>query len=61
VFEVFENVSEQEVAELEGLVRHLYRKDSRANNLNVQKSFAPFKRIRVNNLSAWARQRKGGS
>lgn len=39
VFEVWDNIREDEVRELEGIFRHIYRKDSRANNLNKQKSF----------------------
>src|SRR6266704_1932221 len=30
-FEVWENVRDEEIRELEGLFRHLYRKDTRAN------------------------------
>ena len=43
---------EKEIAELEGLLRHIYRRDSRANALNVQKGFGAVKktdRIRLKN------------
>lgn len=53
VFEVWDNITEQEVAELEGLFRHIYRKDTKANRLNLQKSFEPLKRIRKDDLSSW--------
>ena len=38
-FEVWDNISYDEVKELEGLFRHIYRNDTRANKLNRQKSF----------------------
>jgi hypothetical protein len=38
-FEVWDNISDAEVTELEGLFRHIYRKDSKANRLNVQRDF----------------------
>ena len=46
VFEVWDNISEQEVEELEGLFRHLYRKDSVANRLNLQRSYRPLNQVR---------------
>lgn len=33
-FEVWDNIRDEEVAELEGLFRHIYRKDSAASALN---------------------------
>jgi hypothetical protein len=45
-FEVWDNIRHEEVAELEGLFRHIYRKDSRASRLNVQRSFKKAQRIR---------------
>ena len=39
VFEVWDNIREEEVRELEGILRHIFRKDSHANILGVQKSF----------------------
>ena len=56
IFEVWENVYEKEVAELEGLFRHIYRCDSRANKLNRQKSFKKLGRIRQNDFSKWPRR-----
>ena len=46
VFEVWDNISEEEVKELEGIFRHIYRKDRRANRLNRQKSFRKLIRVR---------------
>ncbi|MDA2937544.1 GIY-YIG nuclease family protein [Acidobacteria bacterium AH-259-A15] len=45
VFEVWDNITQAEVVELEGLFRQIYSKDSRANKLNVQKSFKKLKRV----------------
>lgn len=46
MFEVWDNISSKEIAELEGLFRHLYRWDSKANSLNVQRSYKPLGRLR---------------
>ena len=34
VFEVHDNISESQIQELEGLFRHIYRDDAKANRLN---------------------------
>ena len=36
LFDVWQNVRDTEIEELEGCLRHIYRKDSPANRLNVQ-------------------------
>lgn len=53
IFEVWENIRDEEIAELEGLFRFLYRKDSRANALNVQRNFKKAKLVRDNDLRNW--------
>ncbi len=55
VFEVWPNISDDEVTELEGLFRHIYRKDTKANRLNVQRGFKKLRGVTVNNLEAWSR------
>jgi hypothetical protein len=55
VFEVWDNISEDEVAELEGLFRHIYRKDPRANRVNRQRSFKKLAKVRENKLRKWPR------
>ncbi len=45
VFEVWDNITEAEVKELEGLFRQIYSKDSSANRLNRQRSFKKLKRV----------------
>lgn len=53
VFEVWDNIRDDEVAELEGLFRHIYRLDSRANRLNVQRAFKRMRKIRKDELDEW--------
>ena len=56
VFEVFDNVRGEEIQELEGLLRHIYRRDSRANQLNAQRAFAKLSRVRSKDLNDWWEQ-----
>lgn len=53
VFQAWDNIRDEEIKELEGLFRHLYRKDTRANRLNVQRGFKKMRRIRQNDLGLW--------
>jgi hypothetical protein len=53
VFEMWDNITEEEIAELEGLFRHIYRKDTQANRVNRQRSFKKLRSIRNNKLSTW--------
>jgi hypothetical protein len=55
VFEVFDNVRGEEIEELEGLLRHIYRMDSRANRLNMQRGFKKLQRVRLKRLDDWPR------
>jgi hypothetical protein len=52
-FEVWDNIRDEEVTELEGLFRHIYRRDTKANSLNVQRGFKKVSRIRQNKLQEW--------
>ncbi len=45
-FQVWDNIREEEVKELEGIFRHIYRKDNRANRLNKQRSFKKLAKVR---------------
>lgn len=56
-FEVWDNIRDDEVAELEGLLRHIYRYDPEANKLNIQKGFKKARRVRQNNLKLWHQPR----
>ncbi len=53
VFEVWDNITTDQVAELEGLFRHFYRNDSKANGLNKQKGFKKMRFIRQN-IDLWS-------
>jgi hypothetical protein len=52
-FEVWDNIRDDEVSELEGLLRHIYRYDPQANKLNIQKGFKKARRVRENDLRKW--------
>ena len=56
VFEVWENIRDEEVRELEGLFRHLYRDDSRASPLNAARGYKAVRALRNNKLATWSRE-----
>ena len=43
VFQVWDNIRNEEITELEGILRHIYRRDQVANQLNEMRSFKAFK------------------
>ena len=45
-YEVWDNISDLEIRELEGLFRQLYRFDNRANSLNIQQTHRPLIKVR---------------
>ena len=53
MFEVHDNITKSEIKEIEGLIRHIYRKDSRANRLNRQLRHEPFIKVRQNSFRKW--------
>ena len=53
VYEVWDNVREEEVEELEGLFRHLFKHDSKANSLNIQKTYKKLAHIRRDTEQRW--------
>ena len=53
VYEVWDNVSEEEVEELEGLFRHLFRYDSTANALATQKAYKPLQAVAKRSRVTW--------
>jgi hypothetical protein len=55
VYEVWDNVRDDEVRELEGLFRHIYRDDARANTLNVQRGFKKLRQVRDDRIEEWAK------
>jgi hypothetical protein len=53
VFKVWDNIRDEEIAELEGLFRHIYRRDSKANRLNIQRGFKRAYAVRNDKLTTW--------
>ena len=53
VFEVWDNIRNDEIVELEGLFRFVYKNDHRASRLNVQRGFKKMREVRANNLADW--------
>lgn len=51
LFEVWENVRDREIEELEGLLRHIYRRDARANSLNTQKLYGRARSVRAKTIT----------
>jgi hypothetical protein len=58
IFEVQDSVSEEELVEIEGFFREIYRKDTQANQFNRQKKCKLIRGVRENDLTKWNR---GGS
>ena len=58
VFEVWDNIRDEEIRELEGLFRHIYKRDSRANTLNAARGFKPLRKLRNNKIRGWPRPAK---
>jgi hypothetical protein len=52
-YEVWDNISDEEIAELEGLFRHLYKYDSKANSLNRQKGYKKLDQVRKRSDLNW--------
>jgi hypothetical protein len=53
VFEVWNNIRNEEIVELEGLFRHLYRDDSRASALNEQRTFSKVEKLCRDDFAKW--------
>ncbi len=53
IFEVHDNITNYQIRELEGLLRHIYRKDLKANSLAKQLRYKKFKRISNRDLKDW--------
>jgi hypothetical protein len=52
-YEVWDNIREDEIEELEGLFRHLFKYDSKANSLNKQKGYKKLVHIRKDTEKRW--------
>ena len=55
-YAVWPNITKDEIRELEGLFRHLYRRDGRANIMNLQKGSKGIREVRAKNTVEWQRQ-----
>lgn len=53
VFEVWDNITSEQVEELEGLFRHIFRFDTAANSLAKQRTYKPLNRIRATTMKKW--------
>jgi hypothetical protein len=47
IFEVWPNIAEDDISELEGLFREIFRKDTNANHLARQKRYVKLQKVRV--------------
>jgi len=53
VFEVWDNIRDDEIIELEGLFRHIYHHDSKANSLNIQRKFKKLVQVKRDDIENW--------
>lgn len=53
VFEVHDSVSEEEVRELEGLLRHVFARDQRVDVEATQRTYAKLRPVRKKDWSSW--------
>jgi hypothetical protein len=53
IFEVWDNIRDEEIAELEGLFRHIYLRDSKANRLNIQRKFKKLSLVNGGDIETW--------
>ena len=56
IFEVHDNITNDEICELEGMFRHIYRNDTRANRLNKQVFYKNFRKITSKSLENWKQE-----
>lgn len=57
IFEVWDNIRDEEIRELEGLFRHIYKRDARANSLNVARGFKPMRAVTDRSLLSRPKKR----
>jgi hypothetical protein len=56
IFVVWENIREEEIRELEALVREIFRKDETANSLAKQKGSLKLRSVRFRRSNEWPRK-----
>src|SRR5260370_31114883 len=55
IFEVRDTIGEEQILELEGLFREIYRKDSTANRFNRIGKYKKLQKVRNDKLTSWER------
>lgn len=55
-FEVWQNIRDEEIVELEGLLRHIFRNDRNANSLGIQRTFKKLVGVKKE-LTDWSRRK----
>ncbi len=53
IYEVWDNITNNQITEIEGFIRHIYRKDKEVNSLNQQRGFRKMRGIRNSKLELW--------
>ena len=53
LFEVWDNINEPEIREIEGIIRHIFRKDSGVLPLNVANKFTRLSKVCDNRIEKW--------
>ncbi len=56
LFQVWDNINPDEIEELEGLFREIYRMDNRANKLNKQKKYGKLQKVICHSAAEWPRE-----
>jgi|SRR5689334_3629732 len=58
IFEVRDNIKEQQILELEGLFREIYRKDTKANRFNRIGKYGKLQDVRIDDLKSWNKKKQ---
>jgi hypothetical protein len=53
LFEMHDNISPEEIDELEGLFLHIYRYDPQANAFNCHRSYNKLSKLKNNDFKSW--------
>jgi hypothetical protein len=54
VFEVWDNITDQQIAELEGFARHVFRRDPIAKGtMNIQRGYQKIRDVKVKDIGTW--------
>jgi hypothetical protein len=53
IYEVFDNINNQEIREIEGIMRHIYSKSNSSISQNRQRSYKGLTNIKDNDIKFW--------